>query len=64
MSYNVDSIIFISFLVVNVTLGLLSSRGVSGIRDYALGNRNFSTVTIAATIVATWISGEFFFANY
>jgi Na+/proline symporter/signal transduction histidine kinase len=63
MSYNIDSIIFISFLVVNIFLGLFSSRGIKTIKEYAVGNRNFSTATIAATIVATWISGEFFFSN-
>ncbi len=63
MSYNIDSIIFISFLVVNIFLGLFSSRGIKTIKEYAVGNRNFSTATISATIVATWISGEFFFSN-
>ena len=28
-----------------------------------MGDRNFSTATVAATIVATWVSGEFFFTN-
>ena len=63
MSYNIDNIIFILFLVANIALGLFSSRGVKTIKEYAIGNRNFSTATIAATIVATWISGEFFFSN-
>ena len=63
MIASVDTIIFLGFLVVNIVLGLTSSRGIKTIREYAVGNRNFSTATIAATIVATWVSGEFFFAN-
>ena len=63
MIASVDTIIFLGFLVVNIVLGLTSSRGIKTIREYAIGDRNFSTATIAATIVATWISGDFFFAN-
>ena len=57
---NIDSAIFIGFLVVNLSVGLWYSRGVTSIREYAIGNRNFSTSTLAATVVATWISGSFF----
>ena len=61
MSYNIDNIIFIAFLVATIVLGLFSSRGIKTIKEYAIGNRNFSTATIAATVVATWIGGSFFF---
>ena len=59
--FNIDATIFIGFLLANILLGLASSRGIKSIKEYAVGNRNFSTSTIVATIVATWISGEFFF---
>ncbi|MBA2629306.1 MAG: alkaline phosphatase [Rickettsiaceae bacterium] len=61
MNFNIDSAIFIGFLIVNLILGLASSRGVKNIKEYAIGDRNFSTVTIAATLVATWVSGSDFF---
>lgn len=61
MIWNIDSIIFVLFLVVNIVLGLASSRGIKNIKEYAIGDRNFSTATLVATIVATWVSGEFFF---
>ena len=61
MSFDIDSAIFIGFLAINLVFGLLSSRGVKNIKEYAIGDRNFSTATIAATIVATWISGGIFF---
>ena len=63
MNFNIDSAIFIGFLVVNLIFGLRSSRGIKNIKEYAVGDRNFSTATIVATIVATWVSGEFFFTN-
>lgn len=61
MTLDVDKVIFVSFLVLNLFLGLVSSRGVRSITSYAIGDRNFSTATIVSTIVATWISGEYFF---
>ena len=62
MNINIDSAIFIVFLAANLVLGLWSSRGIKNIKEYAIGDRNFSTATIAATIVATWVSGESFFS--
>ncbi len=63
MIFSVDSFIFIGFLVANVIFGLTSGHGVKNIKEYAVGNRNFSTATLVATIVATWVSGEFFYSN-
>lgn len=63
MIASIDTIIFLGFLVVNIVLGLTSSRGIKTIKEYAIGDRNFSTTTIVATIVATWVSGEFFYSN-
>lgn len=59
-SLNVESIIFIAFLVINLVAGLIYSKGVKTIDDYALGGRNFNTGTLAYTIVATYISGGVF----
>lgn len=60
--FNTDSIIFISFLMINLVVGLRYGKNVKTLEDYALGGRNFSTVTIAATLIATWVSGETFFS--
>ena len=57
---NIDSAIFVGFLVATLMFGLYSSRGIKTSKEYAIGDRNFSTATIAATIVATWASGSFF----
>lgn len=61
MTFDLDSLIIIGFLIANLWLGLSSSRGIASVKEYAVGNRNFSTATIAATLVATWIGGEDFF---
>lgn len=61
MNFDIDSIIFVGFLIANLLFGLVSSRGIKDIKEYAIGDRNFNTSTLVATIVATWISGSFFF---
>ena len=60
---DVDVIIFVCFLVVNVILGIMSSYGIRTIKEYAVGDRNFPTATIVATLVATWVSGDTFFTQ-
>ena len=57
MNFNIDSAIFISFLIFNLAVGLFYSRGIKNIKEYAIGNRGFSTGAISATIAATWIGG-------
>jgi Na+/proline symporter/signal transduction histidine kinase len=61
MIANIDTIIFLGFLLVNIVLGLTSSRGIKTIKEYAIGDRNFSTATIVTTIVATYIGGSTFY---
>lgn len=63
MDFSIDGIIFICFLIATIVIGLKSSRGTNTIKQYAIGDRNFSTATIVATIVATWVSGEFFYTG-
>jgi Na+/proline symporter len=60
MMPNIDLIIFVTFLIINLCVGLLYGRGVTTIGEYALGRRNFSTGTLVATLVATWIGAGFF----
>jgi len=60
MAWTIDHIIFFSFLILNVILGLKSSKGITSITQYAIGDRNFSTAVLVSTLVATWVSGSFF----
>ncbi len=55
---NADLIIVISFLIVNLSIGLHSRKSITSIQDYALGSRKFSTATLSATIIVTWIGGR------
>ncbi len=61
MSFDVDITIVVAFLILNIIAGLYSGRNIKSIKEYALGNRNFSTATISATIIATWLGGSSFF---
>lgn len=63
MNLSIDVIIIVLFLATNLCVGLYYGKGIKTIREYAIGNRDFSTATIAATITATWISGSFFAVN-
>ncbi len=40
MTPDIDVIIFIAFLVTNLSVGLKSGRKLKTIQDYALGGRN------------------------
>jgi Na+/proline symporter/signal transduction histidine kinase len=61
MQFNIDTVVFIVFLTLNLVVGLYYGRGVKNIKDYSLGNRNFSTGALVSTIVATWIGGDYLF---
>jgi Na+/proline symporter len=63
IGFDLDVAIFVTFLAGTIVVGLRSSRGTYNITQYAVGDRNFSTATLVATIVATWISGEFFYSS-
>jgi len=63
MTWTIDHVIFFVFLALTIWLGLRSSRGIKTIKEYALGDRNFSTATIVSTIVATWIGGNMIFLD-
>lgn len=60
MSFNIDVIMVVAFLVTTLIVGMVHGRGVRTIEDYALGGRNFSTATLSSTLIATWIGGGFF----
>ena len=61
LGLNIDMIIFGLFLVINLSIGLFSSRRVNSLRDYAVGRKDFSTATLTATIVVSWLAGMYVF---
>ncbi|WP_410955857.1 hypothetical protein [Rickettsia koreansis] len=54
---NIDLLIFTSFLAINLLVGLLNIKNIC---EYAIETRNFSTGTIVATLIATWIGTSTF----
>ncbi len=58
---NPDILIFVVFLAINLLVGLRCRGKKQTFKEYAIGNKNFSTATLTATIVATWASGSLFF---
>ncbi len=60
MAFNIDVAIVVIFLAINLIAGIYSGKGIKTIKEYAIGNRNFSTAALAATIIATWIAGSDF----
>jgi len=57
---DLDLFIFSAFLALSLVLGFMSSTKVTNISEYALGNRDFPTSTLVATIIATWIGAGLF----
>ena len=56
-----DIAILAIFLLITLIVGMGHGKQVKNIKDYALGDKNFSNATLAATIVATFASGSVFF---
>ncbi|NRB10045.1 MAG: hypothetical protein HRU35_00255 [Rickettsiaceae bacterium] len=60
MAFDIDIVIFVIFVILTLVIGVFSSRGVTNINQFALGGRNFSTMALSATIIASWIGGSVF----
>ena len=60
-SISIDIILFVVFLLLNLIIGIKYRGKKQSFKEYAIGNKNFSTATLTATIVATWASGSMFF---
>ncbi|KJV55735.1 solute symporter family protein, partial [Orientia tsutsugamushi str. Karp] len=57
---NIDLILVGLFLIANLAIGLWYGKEVKSVRDYALGGQNFSTASLASTLIATFIGGSTF----
>ena len=58
-----DVVILTAFLVLSAIVGFKYRNENLNFRTYAIGDKNFSTAMLTATIVATWVSGSLFFIN-
>jgi Na+/proline symporter len=60
VKFNLDVVIVVAFLIINLVAGLYYAGGKTTLREYAVGDKKFSTSTLVATIIATCIGGGFF----
>lgn len=63
MSWGLDLTIVVIYLLITLVVGLFYGRNVKNIKEYAIGKRNFTTLTLMMTITATIISGGFIFSG-
>mmetsp|Transcript_9505 Transcript_9505/g.21810 ORF Transcript_9505/g.21810 Transcript_9505/m.21810 type:complete len:1159 (-) Transcript_9505:3061-6537(-) len=57
----IDILIFVVFLCLNAVVGWKYRGKTKSFKEYAIGDKKFSTATLTATIVATWMSGSYLF---
>ncbi|MDD9139906.1 MAG: hypothetical protein NQ127_03175, partial [Candidatus Cardinium sp.] len=50
---NLPFVMVIAFLLLTLGVGLYYSRKVTTLREYAVGNKNFATATLVATVLAS-----------
>ncbi len=60
-SHTLDLLILLGFLVLNIIVGFRYRGKSKSFQEYAIGDKKFSTATLTATIVATWMSGSHLF---
>ena len=61
MNIDVDIVIVAVFLLTTLVIGIRKGRHINNIREFAVGNRDFTTTALVCTIVATWAAGGDFF---
>ncbi|MDD9140131.1 MAG: hypothetical protein NQ127_04450, partial [Candidatus Cardinium sp.] len=54
---NLPLVMVLGFLLLTLVVGLYYSRKVTTFREYAIGNKDFATATLVATMLATSFSG-------
>ena len=57
--HQIDVAIIASYLLFITILGLLQTKKIKNIEQYTVGDRNFSTFAIVATMFATYISAQY-----
>ena len=57
----IDIAIVIGYLLITLVIGIRAGMGRNvnkTMKDYALGNRSFTTIALTATLVASWVNGN------
>ncbi|MHB9147060.1 MAG: sodium:solute symporter family protein [Candidatus Amoebophilus sp.] len=55
--FNIDFLIVYAFLAITLIIGIRAGRGIKDIREYAIGNKMYGTLTLTLTFLATNIAG-------
>ena len=58
----IDTAIVIGYLLITMVVGIKAGMGRNvnkTMKDYALGNRRFTTIALTSTLVASWISWSY-----
>jgi len=63
LSVPIDILIFVAFFLLNIIVGFRYRGKSQSFKEYAIGDKKFSTATLTATLVATFTSGSVFFAG-
>lgn len=56
--FSIDFLIVYVFLTITIIIAIRAGRGIKDIREYALGNRTYGTLTLILTFLATNIGGS------
>jgi Na+/proline symporter len=56
--FSIDFLIVYAFLTITLIIGIRAGRGIKDIEGYALGNKNYGTLTLILTFLATNIGGS------
>ena len=56
--FSIDFLILYALLGITLFIGLRTGRGIKDIREYATGNKEFTTGALVLTWLATDIAGE------
>jgi Na+/proline symporter len=59
----IDILIFAAFFLLNIIVGFRYRGKSQSFKEYAIGDKQFSTATLTATLVATFTSGSVFFVG-
>lgn len=58
-----DCSIIIAYLLATLIIGYFSGKHVNTVKDYSVSDRNFSNMTLLATVFATWLGGAEIFGT-
>ena len=57
IEYNIPLLMVIVFLLFTLAVGLYYTGKITTLREYAVGNKQFATPTLVATVLATLYGG-------